>query len=326
MITEFTKLFTYFTEMAADFPWWVTLVTIAIHLFFVIFCWKSGNPGTISRIFWICIIIMFPFAGILAYLLLSRLPASILSKRENSVQVRSMVKNGALLGIIVAGVIGLIVGNIYNKANDLTEDTILGLDFALLAWAITCVVDHFQSCKTENRFVRMGVYNDDGNFLVEPAGEIFGVKHYREIQVCSDNEKALEVQFVRRALVKSLLSVGAEGAVNDNYDGRDYCTSSYTDSELTFAGKPIDAIDVKYIGGGITKYTISVSETKGTGDDAEKVIVDRNLYRHRYNISGLIMRCVSLLAVVITLFSPLFVKCHGAITNVLEDLLSNFIK
>ena len=325
MFNDFTEFYENISDLVGYYPGWLTAITAAVHLFFAVFCLKSRNAGTISRIFWICVIIMFPFFGIVAYLLLSVLPSSLVSKKENPLQIRSMLKKGALWGTIGAGAAGAVVGMILNKANHTSDASILGLDCALLGWVISCVVDFFQSRRTDNRFVRMGVYDDTGSFLIEPAGEIFGVKHYREKSVCTENEGALEVQFVRRALLKSLLSMGAGEAVTDSYDGRDYCTSSYTDTALNFAGKPIDAIDVKYIGSGITKYIISVSETIGEGDEAENVMVDRTLYRHRYNISGIIMRCVSLLAVAITLFSPLFGKCHGAVTKLFDDILSNFL-
>lgn len=312
MFDNFNNFFNGYHNLSECYPWWAMTIIYVIHIIAVVVCMKMNNKddkyktshNTLHSNLWLVLIIIFPFAGIIGYILLSIIPYNIWRKTEKKEPffLSCMIYKRTWIFTIAA----IIVGGIFSRVFDGSK---INFSFAipLSVWTLITFVDFLKNYIGKSLFVTLSDFLNPSKDLIEKE-KIFGASHFAEKE--TDTEPAMwgeEARMVRSA-VNQIMPDGIIPENSKDFTGsveividckkkvKDY---RYCGNSIGFKKIHADVYEAKYIGFGVTRYINAVWDSS----DKNKCI-DKVIYRATPCIKTVLMRSFILFLFVYVLCSP----------------------
>lgn len=329
MIYNFKNLLKFYSELFSACPFWLTAAYIVIHVVAFIWCglmgghvfWKSYNGirNTVNTSLWLVIIITFPFAGILAYILFSFVPYCLYRKKTEDAMrgfFFSELRRHAIGAVILSGIAGKLLQLIIN--DNPSEIKLFATEHmevvtAFAAFIVVVISDAVLTFYQRRLYVRLMPIEDE--LAYKKDGIILGMGCIEEQRGDIDAEyKCVEEIYHRHIgnLYPSLdiNSLDAVRTVECNGNTYKYDLVGYQG----FTHFYTDACNVKY------NFDFSGTAVMHVLEKNENTFVKYVIYivfpRLRYFIS----RTVIELLIMVMLFTPMFDETHMLLPEFVLDL------
>ena len=328
MITYLFILLEHYLRLAEDYPGWITVLSVLIHLCALTALYSMNHGETTKRpvkfshntlhtYLWAVIILALPFVGVLLFVLFSVVPFRIWKKKNsnsNAFPFAFLLRRFQILSIITAGIIGTILGKVLN---DFEWD--FGREAAFLSWALVVLVDWFYSFFNKAVFYKIKPSGKDKQTIQLP-NDLLCMTHRIEAGAdtipdffFSDETATVRMAANNSYAELSLIPSVDRGTININGKALDY-NRVMTQSE--FNKKHYDTVDAVYLGLGITRYVVSVIKN----NRSETSIEDSILYRAVPRLRFFFLRAAILYVFYLVLFTKFFASAAMKITYIIDSI------
>lgn len=332
MLYKLDYIFECYNSLRAEYPWWLTMIFVVLHIIAVLFCVimnnHDNNQEKISKShnslhcsFWLTMIIGFPFLGILLYFLFSFIPYQIWKKKsinaDNFPFTCKIPKMSWALNTIAGGV-GIITGIILKELYFDSESLFLCYAIPMSMWIITTIFDLNKNYLGKYLFISLADSDEsDSDEIVPELSEeesIFGNSHFAEIDTKKDPEIfGIESLLARKAadtlVPDGIMSIKSSGDILNSTGMVSGCNEkgkiiykSYKchGNKKDFETSNSDVYEIKYIGRGVTRYIMAFW---AKNDDDSLMCIDRVRYRVASPLKFVLMRSFIIFFIIWTLFS-----------------------
>lgn len=329
----------------------LTAVYIALPVIALIVCFAmdrqdlrtpeaSLSHNTIHTAVWLCIILMFPVVGALAYFLCSVLPYFLWTRKSNSVAdtpypYTCKLKRWQLFGVVGFGVIGILIGNFSSQT-----DIKWAYDLSFICYLVIMMVDWYQSVHRKAIYLQM---HSDSATLVESetilnsynVGKRF---EFGELGLNSRDMKQLQRELIREIGDKIFSEMRYEPQLQNvsseflhNFAGKDSmemmpisCTYTICHTEMQWRYVDVDVMDSSYLGKGVTEYTVLSWEEKSTNKKGKEKMTPhfkKTIYRVIPRTYYWFARMFVLQFVMLSLYTGWGAFFHTWMVNFISNLL-----
>ncbi|MEE5993264.1 MAG: PLDc N-terminal domain-containing protein [Oscillospiraceae bacterium] len=222
------------------------------------------SHNSIHTMVWLCIILMFPVIGAVAYWIGSFIPYFVLSKKHSFDNGKPYpytipLKKWQLAGVILTCIIGMLIG----------KEWTYGIPF--FGWVVMVVIDWYQSLYRKAIYLQVSSKED----RLEKGETILNVEVERSIDIAYDNYTTMKII---REMADNVFAEMSTGATLQGKSGKivhHAVTYHYkvVQTEMLWREAERDVIEANYMGKGITKYTVLL------WNDNDIPFMERSIYR-----------------------------------------------
>lgn len=331
MLDNLEVFFENYLILGKNSAWWIGVIAAIAHIIFMIACLganngdnqikgKSTSHNTINTYLWAAVIAAFPVVGLIGYLLLSVLPYNMWKKKHGEAPFPLTCRIDKPVWILV--LLALVAGAVYNKLFD-SSNIKLAFVVPMLMWIAITITDFSMNYFGRYIFVALSDKENQRTDICE-TDNLFGVEHFEELDISKEAAIFGKDSHIARTAADEIIGNGIftatyVSAFSDKTGIIRYIDSDknetdkyyiYCGDDKEFKKKYSDIYDAKYIGRGVTRYIQAYWE-----DGETKKCVDRILYRVTPSIKNVLLRSVSVFAVIYILSSPKTAELSGKIIS-----------
>lgn len=337
MIMDIGELYEFYRSFFLNYSGIVreifVLVMIVLHGGFVKYCLSANkndsvkvkeklSHNTVNTAFWVMVILLIPFIGILLYIFCSIRVYSRWKKNfpdAISFPMSYKLYERQLQCLIFIGVVGKIADFVTNELNGKAYSLCFQMPFML--WVVMSAYDLAKAYR--NRDIYIGLMNGESEegHVYKQGKSIMGRKHMIEENADRDVKFRGRTSVEVRAAADSIISDFGEltetdqGVVNVK---KRTVKFQVMHAEKYFGGDNRDVVDARYIGRGITRY---VRMKWSTDENGEESCTDYVVFRISPKIRFVLIRSAITLFAVLTLFSHLFRMIHTGVMTFIDGII-----
>ncbi len=341
------RLAEFFSKMSAQ----LTAVYIALPVIALIVCFAmdrkdlrtpevSLSHNTIHTAVWLCIILMFPVVGALAYFLCSVLPYFLWKRKSNSVAdtpypYTCKLKRWQLFGVVALGAIGISLKDFSSQT-----DIEWAYDLSFICWLVAMMIDWYQS--VHRKAIYLQVFSDSATVAEsETILDSYNVGkrlEFGELGLDSKDMKRLQRELTRKIGDKIFSEMKYEpqlqnvsGEFSCNFAGKDStemmpisCIYTICHTEMQWRYVNVDVMDSSYLGKGVTEYTVLSWKEKSPDEEGEENMTPhfkKTIYRVIPRTYYWFARMFVLQFVMLSLYTKWGAFFHTWMVNFISNLL-----
>lgn len=335
MLTDLKDLLQYYDQILPKLPTWLPFVYFGLILIGLILCLASRHKlqsggsfmnNTFHTAVWAAVILTVPVFGTLLYIGGSMVPYR-LWKRKNPKEIlfpyTVYLKKSQMETLVLIGVVGMLVQFFIQQLYELHEvdEVYTSLNYAFegafLCWLITIVIDWIQTIGRKAVYLRL----ESDQAKIRSCDALFGVSYAQDTAVTVTDRRALSIEAetvrgvadqVFNGMVYASDLKGTTGAV-PTYSMQEW-TYQILAIEKQWRQSGMDVVDARYIGKGVTRYTVCMWEE----ENGKKSGTERVVYRAVPRFNRWLARAGILQIILLFLFSPWAAAIHLFAARILE--------